>query len=195
MKARMWTIFFIVALTCVQVLISSSVSVPPTGAELVGHQSGSELMVKEEEEVELKCIIHNARPRPDIIWYLGDNEFVRGMSPCCQPFLSSDNCVSPVKSIHKILSCQLSYITRCYILSCFIVSINYNRDNIHAEGAELAQYFTMSQLIVSSLPHSLNSKPTIQFNIFEECNLNNFSLRFKSQLLTFLWLGNSGGCL
>ena len=52
---------------------------PPTKAELVGHTSGSELSVKEEEEVELKCVIHNARPRPDIIWYLGDREFVSGM--------------------------------------------------------------------------------------------------------------------
>ena len=53
---------------------------PPTKAELVGHISGAELGVKEEEEVELKCVIHNARPRPDIIWYLGDREFVSGMS-------------------------------------------------------------------------------------------------------------------
>ena len=52
---------------------------PPTKAELVGHTSGDELSVKEEEEVELKCVIHNARPRPDIIWYLGDREFVSGM--------------------------------------------------------------------------------------------------------------------
>ena len=51
---------------------------PPTKAELVGLKSGSELVVKEQEEVELRCIIHNARPRPDIIWYLGDQEFVRG---------------------------------------------------------------------------------------------------------------------
>ena len=53
-------------------------AVPPTKAELVGLKTGSELVVKEEEEVELRCIIHNARPRPDIIWYLGDQEFVRG---------------------------------------------------------------------------------------------------------------------
>ena len=53
---------------------------PPTKAELVGLKTGSELVVKEEEEVELSCIIHNARPRPDIIWYLGDQEFVRGRS-------------------------------------------------------------------------------------------------------------------
>ena len=59
------------------------ISVPPTKAELVGHISGAELSVKEEEEVELKCVIHNARPRPDIIWYLGDREFVSGMSAIC----------------------------------------------------------------------------------------------------------------
>ena len=52
---------------------------PPTKAELVGHTTGAELSVREEEEVELKCVIHNARPRPDIIWYLGDREFVSGM--------------------------------------------------------------------------------------------------------------------
>ena len=51
---------------------------PPTKAELVGLKTGSELVVKEEEEVELKCIIYNARPRPDIIWYMGDKEFVSG---------------------------------------------------------------------------------------------------------------------
>ena len=51
---------------------------PPTAAELVGHGAGAELQVREQEEVELKCVIHNARPRPDIIWYLGGEEFVRG---------------------------------------------------------------------------------------------------------------------
>ena len=44
----------------------------------MGHKSGGELQAREEEEVELKCIIHDARPRPDIIWYLGDSEFVKG---------------------------------------------------------------------------------------------------------------------
>ena len=51
---------------------------PPTKAELLGYKSDSELVVREEDEVELVCRIHNARPRPDIIWYLGDTEFVRG---------------------------------------------------------------------------------------------------------------------
>ena len=60
-------------------LLTVDIPVPPTKAELVGHKAGSELVVKEEEEVELRCIIHNARPKPDIIWYLGDEEFVRGI--------------------------------------------------------------------------------------------------------------------
>ena len=64
---------------CQQVL-TLFVAVPPTKAELVGHAPGAQLSVKEEEEVELKCVIHNARPRPDIIWYLGDREFVSGMA-------------------------------------------------------------------------------------------------------------------
>ena len=58
--------------------LTVDIPVPPTKAELVGLKTGSDLVVKEQEEVELSCIIHNARPRPDIIWYLGDQEFVRG---------------------------------------------------------------------------------------------------------------------
>ena len=57
--------------------------VPPTKAELLGYKSDSELIVREEEEVELVCRIHNARPRPDIIWYLGDQEFIKGICSQC----------------------------------------------------------------------------------------------------------------
>ena len=46
-------------------------AVPPTKAELVGYEAEEELVVREEEEVELVCRVHNARPRPDIIWYRG----------------------------------------------------------------------------------------------------------------------------
>ena len=53
-------------------------AVPPTKAELVGYEAEEELVVREEEEVELVCRVHNARPRPDIIWYRGGEEFVSG---------------------------------------------------------------------------------------------------------------------
>ena len=78
---------------------------PPTKAELVGHISGAELSVKEEEEVELKCVIHNARPRPDIIWYLGDREFVSGMSAI---WLSIGSKAGGESLIHYLLTDRLS---------------------------------------------------------------------------------------
>ena len=65
-------------------------------------------MVKEEEEVELKCIIHNARPRPDIIWYMGDKEFVAGR----QQFLFKNENINPICFMivfESILKCQYSY--------------------------------------------------------------------------------------
>jgi len=55
-----------------------NVLLPPTKAELVGYEAEEELVVREEEEVELVCRVHNARPRPDIIWYRGGEEFVSG---------------------------------------------------------------------------------------------------------------------
>jgi len=55
-----------------------NVLLPPTKAELVGYRAEEELVVREQEEVELVCRVHNARPRPDIIWYRGDEEFVSG---------------------------------------------------------------------------------------------------------------------
>ena len=51
---------------------------PPTRAELVNHSPGSVLQVKEGGEVNLTCVVHNAKPRPDILWYKGDAEFVDG---------------------------------------------------------------------------------------------------------------------
>ena len=56
-------------------------AVPPTKAELVGYEAEEELVVRKEEEVELVCRVHNARPRPDIIWYRGGEEFVSGEFP------------------------------------------------------------------------------------------------------------------
>ena len=71
----------------------------------MGHISGAELSVKEEEEVELKCVIHNARPRPDIIWYLGDREFVSGMSAIS---LSIGSKAGGESLIHYLLTDRLS---------------------------------------------------------------------------------------
>lgn len=53
-------------------------SVPPTRIEIVGIRSGTRLDVKENEEVELKCVVHDARPKARIVWYRENVEFRSG---------------------------------------------------------------------------------------------------------------------
>ena len=77
-------------------------AVPPTKAELVGYEAEEELVVREEEEVELVCRVHNARPRPDIIWYRGGEEFVSGEH--CLIFISFLLGASPSSSTSSIFS-------------------------------------------------------------------------------------------
>ena len=78
-------------------------AVPPTKAELVGYEAEEELVVREEEEVELVCRVHNARPRPDIIWYRGGEEFVAGEQ--ILPFIFFICWVHPhVAQVHPIFS-------------------------------------------------------------------------------------------
>jgi hypothetical protein len=71
-------------LTCI-------IAVPPTKAELVGYTAEEELVVREEQEVELVCRVHNARPRPDIIWYRGDQEFVAGWCSLLSPYIRTSS--------------------------------------------------------------------------------------------------------
>ncbi len=54
---------------------------PPTKAELVGYSGGAQLVVQEGADVELTCRVHDAKPKPDIIWYLGGVEISQG-KPC-----------------------------------------------------------------------------------------------------------------
>jgi hypothetical protein len=53
-------------------------AVPPTRAELVGYAGGAQLIVKDGADVELTCRVHDAKPKPDIIWYLGGVEISQG---------------------------------------------------------------------------------------------------------------------
>ena len=53
-------------------------SVPPTKAELVGYGGGAQLIVQDGADVELTCRVHDAKPKPDIIWYLGGVEISQG---------------------------------------------------------------------------------------------------------------------
>ena len=52
--------------------------VPPTKIEIEGVKSGSRLSVRENEVVELKCVVHNAKPKALIVWFRENAEFYSG---------------------------------------------------------------------------------------------------------------------
>jgi hypothetical protein len=39
---------------------------------------GSRLKIKENEMVELKCVVHEAKPKAHIVWFRENSEFVTG---------------------------------------------------------------------------------------------------------------------
>ena len=53
-------------------------AVPPTKIEIEGVKSGSRLSVRENEVVELKCVVHNAKPKALIVWFRENAEFYSG---------------------------------------------------------------------------------------------------------------------
>ena len=60
------------------IIIGVFVAVPPTKIEIEGVKSGSRLSVRENEMVELKCIVHNAKPKATIVWFRENAEFYSG---------------------------------------------------------------------------------------------------------------------
>ena len=52
--------------------------VPPTKIEIEGVKSGSRLSVRENEMVELKCVVHHAKPKATIVWFRENAEFYSG---------------------------------------------------------------------------------------------------------------------
>lgn len=51
---------------------------PPRKIEIVGMSAGSRLKIKENEIVELKCVVHEAKPKAHIVWFRENSEFVTG---------------------------------------------------------------------------------------------------------------------
>ena len=51
---------------------------PPTKIEIEGVKSGSRLSVKENEIMELKCVVHQAKPKAIIVWFRENAEFYTG---------------------------------------------------------------------------------------------------------------------
>ena len=53
-------------------------SVAPTKIEIAGIQPGSRLTIRENEAVELRCVVHNAKPKATIVWFRENTEFITG---------------------------------------------------------------------------------------------------------------------
>ena len=51
---------------------------PPTEIELSGILSGTRLEVRENEEVELTCVVRDAKPKATVVWYRQNTEFYTG---------------------------------------------------------------------------------------------------------------------
>ena len=58
---------------------------PPTEIELSGILSGTRLEVRENEEVELTCVVRDAKPKATVVWYRQNTEFYTGTYYVSQP--------------------------------------------------------------------------------------------------------------
>ena len=59
-------------------IFSPFIAVPPTEIELSGILSGTRLEVRENEEVELTCVVRDAKPKATVVWYRQNTEFYTG---------------------------------------------------------------------------------------------------------------------
>ena len=53
-------------------------AVPPTKIEIAGIQPGSRMKIRENEAVELRCVVHDAKPKATIVWFRENTEFITG---------------------------------------------------------------------------------------------------------------------
>ena len=77
-KKSEFLFFFLLNETYISDLDLMHFSVPPTKIEISGHRSGSRLEVRENEEVELRCIVHDAKPKANIVWYRQNVQYITG---------------------------------------------------------------------------------------------------------------------
>lgn len=55
-----------------------SISAPPTSIEIVGHAPHAKVEVRENQELSLQCVVANAKPAAEIVWYRGNVELQPG---------------------------------------------------------------------------------------------------------------------
>ena len=68
------------------------VAVPPSKIEIAGIHPGSRMTIRENEMVELRCVVHNAKPKATIVWFRKNTEYLTGRT-----FMNNtaEGCISP----------------------------------------------------------------------------------------------------
>lgn len=56
----------------------SSLPAPPASIEIKGYSHNSKVEVRENQDLQLKCIVANAKPAAQIVWYRGNVEYKPG---------------------------------------------------------------------------------------------------------------------
>lgn len=54
---------------------------PPTGVEIVDHASGSSVRGREGDEIVIQCVVRNAKPAAEIVWFKRNVELKSGECP------------------------------------------------------------------------------------------------------------------
>lgn len=54
--------------------------VPPSSVEIVDYVTGSRIMSREGEELLLQCLVRNAKPAAEIVWFKRNVEIKSGKS-------------------------------------------------------------------------------------------------------------------
>lgn len=55
-----------------------SLAAPPASIEIKGYSHNSKVEVRENQDLQLKCIVANAKPAAQIVWYRGNVEYKPG---------------------------------------------------------------------------------------------------------------------
>lgn len=58
--------------------ICLSILAPPSSIEIEGYSHNAKVEVRENQDLTLKCVVSNAKPAAQIIWYRGNIEYKPG---------------------------------------------------------------------------------------------------------------------
>ena len=93
---------------------------PPTKIELSGILSGTRLEVKENEEVELTCVVHDAKPKATVVWYRQNTEFYTGTFVCLPLQQQEGERENERTNEHRLpipLACLMTFLPPSYLPS------------------------------------------------------------------------------